>query len=74
MVSSDRTNRKTSRGRTLLLTLLQNVTEASIAQKVGRTAAGVSAWATGLCLPGYGPRVILEREYSIPGSAWDEAD
>ncbi len=56
-----------------MLEVLKSTTEAKVAERVKRTAAAVSAWAVGLCVPSYAPRVVLQREFGIDPSLWDES-
>ena len=64
---------KMSRGRRLLLAVLQVTTTHDVAARCRVTHPAVSYWASGLCTPSRASRVYLERNYCIPCEAWDIA-
>lgn len=60
-----------TRGRRLLLAVLQRVEQRDLAARCGVTQQTVSAWATGVKRPSVAARLRLELGYRIPRGAWD---
>lgn len=60
-----------TRGRRLLVAVLQITTETDIAARCGVYQQRVSDWASGMYTPSPSARRMLERNYRIPYSAWD---
>lgn len=63
-----------SRGRRLLLAVLQVTTEMDVAARCSVYQQRVSDWAGGVCKPSAAARAALHRNYGIPASAWDMPD
>lgn len=60
-----------SRGRRLLLAVLQLTTGRDVAARCGVRQQRVSEWVNGLSRPSDSARLLLERNYRIPFDAWD---
>jgi hypothetical protein len=60
-----------SRGRRLLLAVLQVTTEMDVAARCSVYQQRVSDWVSGVCKPSAAARLALERNYRIPAEAWD---
>jgi len=62
-----------SRGRKLLLAILQVTTAADVAARCRVCHPVVSEWASGLKSPSRASRRCLESNYGIPYGSWDIA-
>lgn len=60
-----------TRGRRLLLAVLQRTTAAEIAARCGVAPSNVSRWVGGLSTPADVPRARLAGIYGIPCGAWE---
>lgn len=60
-----------TRGRRLLLAVLQRTTQANVSARVRVPHQHVSAWASGERIPSARARALLEASYGIPRGAWD---
>lgn len=60
-----------TRGRKLLIAVLQVTTERDVAARCGVYQQRVSDWSSGVCKPLPAARAALERNYGIPASSWD---
>jgi len=60
-----------SRGRHLLLAVLQVTTGRDVAARCNVRQQRVSEWLNGLSKPSPGARLLLESNYRIPYDAWD---
>lgn len=60
-----------TRGRVLLLAVLQRTTGVAVSCRVRVCKAAVCQWANGERLPSPTHRAELERNYGIPTGAWD---
>lgn len=61
-----------SRGRWLLLQVLQLTTAVEVAARLRVSDYAVTKWACGLSLPNDHHREILATIYRIPRASWDE--
>lgn len=60
-----------SRGRRLLLAVLQATTGRDVAARCSVAQQRVSDWVNGLSKPNPAARLLLESNYRIPCEAWD---
>jgi hypothetical protein len=62
-----------TRGRKLLIAVLQVTTAMDVAARCSVYQQRVSDWASGVCKPSAAARAALNRNYGIPENAWDSA-
>lgn len=60
-----------TRGRRLLVAVLQVTTATDIAARCGVYQQRVSEWASGMRVPSRAARIALEANYRIPYTSWD---
>lgn len=72
-VRASKQHRSDSRGRRLLLEVIERVgTATQVGAELGRRQSVVSRWAVGERVPDARNRGLLERLYGIPFRSWDE--
>lgn len=60
-----------TRGRKLLIAVLQRTTETDVAARCCVHQSNVSRWANGTQTPSTEARCALEANYKIPATSWD---